>query len=88
MSIKEIKETYPEAYEKSNKKAISWIVKNKKILKEEFKSKHPKSPFEFVAQFATKNGSLLINNFGEIRANNKVSFLSIKDLAKLGCPQE
>jgi len=85
MTIKEIKEEYSDIYENLDKKAISWITKNKKVLKSEFKKKFPKSPYEFVAQFKTKRGTMLINNYGEIRKKGDVSYLTVKELKSLGC---
>jgi len=87
MTIKEIKENYPEIYEISDKKAISWIIKNKKELKEHFKSAFPRSPYDFVAQFKTKRGTLLLNSEGEIKSTGKVSYLSVEYLStELECP--
>lgn len=86
MSIKDIKEGYPAIYEKSDKKALAWILKNKKALTAEFKASYPKSPFKFVAQFATTCGTMTINDEGDIKRAGNVAYLTIDILERLGCP--
>ena len=86
MSLKYIKETYPEVYKKSNQSSLSWIMKNKKNLITSFTKKFPKSPFKFVAQFPTNRGSLLITNEGEVKSVNNVSFLNLNFLKRMGMP--
>lgn len=86
MTIKQIKEDYPEIYEISDKKSISWVMKNRKLLTEEFKKKFPKSPYGFVVQIKTTRGTVLLNDEGEIKSTGKVSYLNLKQLKKLNCP--
>jgi len=86
MSIKDIRENYPTIYKNCDKQALSWIMKNKKLLTSEFKQAFPKSPYKFVAQLGTKNGSCLINDNGDIKKTANVAFLNIAKLESLGCP--
>jgi hypothetical protein len=86
MTIKEIKEAYPEVYEIADKKTISWVLKNKKVLTEKFKSDYPKSPFDFVVQITSEKGSFLLNNLGELKRKSDVSHINTNQLKKLGCP--
>lgn len=88
MSIKYIKETYPEIYETVDNVALSWVFQNKKILKEKFTEKYQKSPFQFVVQVKTKRGSLLVADDGSIRPVNRVAYLRWNQIKKLGCPSK
>lgn len=86
MSIKCIKETYPDVYETIDKEALKWVFKSKRLLQEKFNKKFPRSPFQFVAQIKTERSSVLVNDKAEIRQVNKVAFLSWQTLKRLGCP--
>ena len=91
MSIKYIKENFSEIYKRVDKEALRWIFKNKRLLREKFSKKFPKSPSLFVVQIKTKRGSLLVydyeeHDYAEIRRVNNVAYLNLRTLKRLGCP--
>ncbi|MFA5397928.1 MAG: hypothetical protein WC346_18095 [Methanogenium sp.] len=86
MSVKYIKENYPETYPTMDEEALRWIFKNKNILREKFSKRFPKSPFLFVVQIKTERGTVLVNDEAEVKRVDKVAYLSWKTLRQLGCP--
>lgn len=86
MNITTFKSDYQDLYVNADKKALSWIFKNRKLLAEKFGKKFPKSPYEFVVQFKTEKGTLLLDNNAEVKSLNNVAYLTCTSLKKLGCP--
>jgi len=83
-SLKTFKEEYPEIIKTMDTKAIVWVSKNKKVVKDMFKEMFPKSPNAFVVQVATNRGSRLLTSEGVIKNKKSGAYLSISDLIELG----
>ena len=70
-----------------NEKALSWVVKNQKLLTEKFSKNFTKSPSSFIAQIKTKRGSVLIDDMGSIlKKSDRSAYLTWTTLKRLGCP--
>ena len=69
-----------------NEKALSWVVKNQKLLAEKFSKKFPKSNSLFIVQIKTKRGSVLFDDMGSIlKKKERNAFLTWTMLKRLGC---
>jgi len=70
-----------------NEKAMTWVVKNQKLLTEKFTKKFSKSPFEFTVQIKAEKGSVLVDNTGSVtKKANRKAYLTWIALKRLGCP--
>jgi len=82
---KQFKEEYPEYMANGwDMKAVAWVAKNKKLVKEEFKSLFPKASNDFVVQIETTRGSVLLTSEGTVKPKKSGAFLDFEALEKLG----
>lgn len=89
-SLKAFKEEYPEIIKTMDTKAIVWVSKNKKVVKDMFKECFPKAAQlnDFVVQIATNRGSKLLVSDGTIKDKKSGAYLSFEDLEELGYEME
>jgi hypothetical protein len=83
-SLKMFKEEYPESVKNWDTKVISWVSRNKSLVKNRFNHLFPKSPFEFVIQVATTRGSILLTSDGDVKNKKAGVYLSFDELEDLG----
>ena len=87
-SLKAFKEEYPEIIKTMDTKAIVWVSKNKKAVKDMYKEMFPKATNDFVVQIATNRGSRLLTSEGIIKDKKSGAYLSFEDLEELGYEME
>jgi|ADurb_Ile_03_Slu_FD_contig_31_2133691_length_2046_multi_5_in_0_out_0_2 hypothetical protein len=84
-SQKLVKELNPNKFKRTDKKALSFVFKNKKELKEMFKDKFPLSPLDFAVEVPAEKTTYIVNSNNRLALKNAVKrYITLKELQRMG----